>query len=50
MMEPLVDIRKSLMLNDSVQRTFREFAGLASVVNQFKDVSEKALGIGSGTS
>lgn len=49
MMEPLVDIRKSLMLNDSVQRTFREFAGLASVVNQFKDVSEKALGLGSGT-
>ena len=47
MIEPLADIRKSLMLDTVTQKIIKDFTGLGSITNQIKDALNQVSGIGS---
>jgi len=47
MLEPLADIRKSLMLDDSTRRLIREITEGASLSNQLKGIQAQTIGAGS---
>ncbi len=46
MLEPLADIRKSLMLDDTTQRLIKEISAGASLSNRFNDILAQATGVG----
>lgn len=47
MFDPMADIRKSVLGDGTTQRLIRELTDGSSIRNQIKEITERALGIGS---